>query len=327
MHAETFLRELAPLANGPGCIQMLRELVLQLALTGRLLNGENAQPSWREYRIEEVVECYTGNSISAAEKSQKYTRLDEGLDYIATKDVEGWHGGIDYASGVKIPYGEPKFKIAPKGSVLICAEGGSAGRKIGVLEKDVNFGNKLICCVPDPKTVAQMFLFRVFQSSQFHNAFKGEMTGIIGGISLSKFKSLSVRVPGIETQHEIAAKIDELMVLCDALEARKAEETELKRAVSASILNQITEARTPTQIDEFLSLLSQHFGDLFDDVETIKGVRGAALDLAISGLFRCVKEPDIIGEEPEFKIIDTRTNEPISIDTKAVANEHPFPIP
>src|SRR3546814_1147668 len=36
MHAETFLREFAPLASGPGGIQKLRELVLRFAMRGKL---------------------------------------------------------------------------------------------------------------------------------------------------------------------------------------------------------------------------------------------------------------------------------------------------
>ena len=37
MQAEMFLREFAPLAGGPGGIQKLRELVLQLAVRGKLV--------------------------------------------------------------------------------------------------------------------------------------------------------------------------------------------------------------------------------------------------------------------------------------------------
>ena len=48
---------------------------------------------------------------------------------------------VDYF--VKIPYFEKElFRIAPKNSVLICAEGGSAGRKMGRINQDICFVNK-----------------------------------------------------------------------------------------------------------------------------------------------------------------------------------------
>jgi type I restriction enzyme S subunit len=297
MHTETFLREFAPLASGPGGVQKLRELVLQLALNGRLVDDESAQYGWREYRIDDIATCYTGNSISAAEKSQRYKGLKEGLDYIATKDVEGWHGGINYETGVKVPFDEVKFKIAPAGSVLICAEGGSAGRKIGVLEKDVNFGNKLICCVPVSDVVCQKYIFRVFQSPAFHAAFKSEMTGIIGGISLSKFKSLLIRAPGLQLQQEIVAKVDKLMELCDELEARQTKENELKRMAAASALHHLTEAETPEETVDRWSLFVPRFGELFDDLETIKGLRATVLNLAING--RCGTFDESDDDAPE----------------------------
>ena len=66
-----------------------------------------------------------------------------GLIYIATKDVN-FDNTINYDNGIKIPDNYlSKFKISYFNSVLLCLEGGSAGRKIGLLKQDVCFGNKL----------------------------------------------------------------------------------------------------------------------------------------------------------------------------------------
>src|SRR3546814_20075599 len=48
MHAETFLREFAPLASGPGGIQKLRELVLRLAMRGKLAPQKIGRATCRE---------------------------------------------------------------------------------------------------------------------------------------------------------------------------------------------------------------------------------------------------------------------------------------
>ena len=51
---------------------------------------------------------------------------------------------FNYDNGIRIPDNYlSKFKISYFNSVLLCLEGGSAGRKIGLLKQDVCFGNKL----------------------------------------------------------------------------------------------------------------------------------------------------------------------------------------
>lgn len=84
--------------------------------------------SWEWCRLSTVNEMYTGNSINGTEKKQKYTGLSSGYFYIGTKDVEFDHT-INYDNGVRIPFGFDKFRIAPKNSILMCIEGGSAGKK------------------------------------------------------------------------------------------------------------------------------------------------------------------------------------------------------
>ena len=98
--------------------------------------------SWNELELKNVAEIFTGNSISESIKKSKYMNLDSGYNYIATKDLNFDHS-IDYENGVKIPFDEMGFKYANKNSILMCIEGGSAGKKIGIVEEKVCFGNKL----------------------------------------------------------------------------------------------------------------------------------------------------------------------------------------
>ena len=99
---------------------------------------------WAWCRLGELAELYTGNSISESEKRAKYTNV-EGVCYIGTKDVSFNHK-IDYENGIAVPPKYiSKFKIAPAESILLCVEGGSAGKKIAFTHHDVCFGNKLCC--------------------------------------------------------------------------------------------------------------------------------------------------------------------------------------
>ena len=165
--------------------------------------------SWVWSTLGLCCEMYTGNSISEAVKSAKYAGLETGYDYIATKDVT-FNQEICYDNGVRIPYNEG-FKVAHKDAVLMCIEGGSAGRKIGILDRDVCFGNKL--CSFHVQGLDNKYLFYYLQSWLFKELFSGNMTGIIGGVSIKKLKEILIPVAPIAEQRRIVAKIEEVLPL------------------------------------------------------------------------------------------------------------------
>ena len=164
--------------------------------------------SWEWVRINTIREVYTGNSINKTEKETKFTGLTEGYNYIATKDVK-FDNSLDYDNGVKIPKDLEKFRIAPEGSVLLCIEGGSAGRKIGILNQDVCFGNKLTCF----KTFNENnnFLFYYLQSPNFKEIFKSKKTGIIGGVGIAKLRNVLMPIPPLKEQKRIINKLHDLI--------------------------------------------------------------------------------------------------------------------
>jgi len=163
---------------------------------------------WEIKKLSDIGKVFNGNSINEKVKKDNYTNLDNGYPFIATKDV-GFDSEIDYANGVKIPFSERKqFKIAPANTPLICAEGGSAGRKIGFTNQDVCFGNKLFALVSN-KNVDSKFIFYYYFNSSFQKHFTTEMTGIIGGVSMNKFKDIEIPIPPLPEQQRIVAILDE----------------------------------------------------------------------------------------------------------------------
>ncbi|MCD7709745.1 MAG: restriction endonuclease subunit S [Porphyromonadaceae bacterium] len=167
--------------------------------------------SWVWTKLETIASLYTGNSISESEKISKYTNV-KGLEYIGTKDVEFDHT-INYENGIAIPdkYID-LFKIAPAQSILLCVEGGSAGKKITQVDRNVCFGNKLCCIVPYEITLSK-YIYYYMQAPSFLEIFKGNISGIIGGVSLNTLKTILMPLPSFSEQRRIVAKIEELLSL------------------------------------------------------------------------------------------------------------------
>lgn len=193
--------------------------------------------NWIETELVNITNLYTGNSINESVKKEKYTNLSEGFNYIATKDI-GYDKSINYKNGIKIPFEETSFKIALKGSVLLCIEGGSAGRKLAFTNEDVCFVNKLCAFVSKISTEHAKFIYYYFQSNDFKAIFNENKNGLIGGVSLNKLKQIKIIQPPLNEQKRIVEKLDKIIRIVDGVNARLDKiPTALKRA-RQSILNQ-----------------------------------------------------------------------------------------
>ena len=163
--------------------------------------------NWVWTRLSHIANIYTGNSISETKKKSKFTDVI-GRYYIGTKDVD-FNNRIIYDNGIAIPKQyEPDFRLAPNNSILMCIEGGSAGRKIAILNQDVCFGNKLCCFSPFVGIGKYMYYY--LQSPSFFELFNLNKTGIIGGVSIAKVKEILIPLPPIKEQQRIVAQIEKL---------------------------------------------------------------------------------------------------------------------
>jgi type I restriction enzyme S subunit len=282
MKLETFFEKFELIAEEPNAVVKLRELIIESAIRGKLVPqaaddepasellrrieksqaganhkqaalppvGDDAYfelpPGWAWTRLGNTGRIFNGDSVSESVKAE-LAKVKEGLPFIATKDVGYGRDALAYDNGLKVPPSDPRFKIAHRNAVLICAEGGSAGRKIGIAERDICFGNKLFANEVHDEIYFR-YIFYVYQAATFFKVFSARMTGIIDGISRREFLLLPIPLPPLAEQKRIVAKVDELMALCDRLEAQQQERDTRHAALVRASLARFTEVPTPANL-------------------------------------------------------------------------------
>ena len=259
---------------------------------------------WQWVRLGAIGNIFNGNSINASEKESKYAGV-EGLPYIATKDVGYGFEPLDYDNGICIPPDEEKFRIAHQGAVLICAEGGSAGKKCGLTDRDICFGNKLFANELFGQ-IPSRFILYVYLSPVFRASFTAAMTGIIGGVSIAKFVEIPIPLPPLDEQHRIVAQIDRLMARCDALENLRNEREKKRLATHAAALSQLIDTTGNRSTNDAWAFITQHFGDLYSVKENITELRKAILQLAVRGRLTDQNDKDGSATDTLVKVASER---------------------
>ncbi|MGD0656884.1 MAG: restriction endonuclease subunit S [Syntrophorhabdales bacterium] len=133
--------------------------------------------------------------------------------------------------------------------------------------------------------------------------------GIKPGLSRKEAYDLPVAVPPLPEQKRIVTKVDELMALCDRIEAQLKERDMRHDALARASLTRFADASTPANL-----------GFLFHDLYTIQpaDLRKAILTLAVEGKL----VPQDLNDEPAEALIDR-----ISADKDRLAKEQGVSLP
>ena len=289
--------------------------------------------SWEWVKLGNLGNIFNGNSINKTLKSQKYEKIEKGLDYIATKDIDKESSLINYNNGIKIPFNEPKFKIACTHSVLICSEGGSAGKKIAYNDREICFGNKLFVLESYIPKISK-YMFYTYKSTMFYSQFASKMTGIIGGISSNNFKELLIPLPPLEEQKRIVEKIDSLKKLIENLRTQVQIREKTRDGLKKSIMAEIEKSSDDKDLLKNLELIFQNFDIVVKKKEDIKDIRDLVLSMAVKGKLveqNPTDEPasvliEKIEEEKKKLIAEKKIKKPK--DLEAISEEEkPFGLP
>ncbi|MDP3578007.1 restriction endonuclease subunit S, partial [Methyloversatilis sp.] len=90
----------------------------------------------------------------------------------------------------------------------------------------------------------------------------------------------------------IVAKVDELMALCDKLEAQQQSRRKLQNNLRLSTLQAVASATSPHELQTTWARLSNNFGRLFHAPEDVADLRSLVLDLAVHGFLTEQSEDD-----------------------------------
>ena len=200
---------------------------------------------WKILPIKYCAELFTGNSISDRDK-ENYLDSTDAIPYIATKDINAQTLLTDYENGMYTKKEDASFKIASKGSTLLCIEGGSAGRKKTYLTEDVSFVNKL-CCFTAKENMSGKYLYYYINSNEFVETFNNHITGLIGGVSLSSLVNFKSPLPPLSEQQAIVEFLDKKTGKIDqSIALLETQKTDLRAYRQALITETVTKGLNPS---------------------------------------------------------------------------------
>ena len=318
---DLFFSEFATLAATPGGVAKLREIILQLAVQGRLVpqDPEDEPASVLLERItaeksrlikkgqirktkplpkivnDEIPHSIPNNWIWT--KIGNIGEVGQG-GTPSTKNPEYWDGEIPWLRSGDILFNRIKSAketisetglrnsaatLVPKGSVLLAMTGqGKTRGRAAILDIEATANQSVSHIIVENQLIIPEYLFYYFRA-EYNNIRKIDKGTSIPGINTKIIKNLLLPLPPLPEQHHIVEKIDALMALCDELEARQIEQQEKHAALGTAALAALTEAEDAAAFDEAWALLCDEFDTIFDTVESVAALRQAVLQLAVQG--------------------------------------------
>jgi len=303
----------------PDGIKKLRELILTLAMQGRLvpqdLDDQPASELLKEIEAEKQRLVQEGKikkpkPLPPVAEEEKPYALPQGWEWVRFGEITQHNSGktLDGARNTGLPrkyittsnvyWG--KFQLnnvremliredeldkcsARKRDLLIC-EGGEAGRAaVWELAEDICFQNHVHRArfYQDVNPyLAYRFFEKINASGEINNYRKG--VGI-SNMSSKALASIVFPLPPKSEQHRMVAKIDKLMVCCDELEKLRKAHQKARLNVHSAAIKQLLNIADPDQHQRAQAFLAEHFGELYTVKKNVAELRKAILQLAVMG--------------------------------------------
>ena len=318
MIIDTFLQNFELLADAPNSVPKLRKLILQLAVQGKLVpqdpSDESAAILVKKIRLEKVK--LIQEKKLRKEKPLPDISLNEfpfpipsNWSWVRLGDIGDWGAGAtpdrknpDYYGGqIKwfksgelndgyIDDSEEKIteealtncslRSNKPGDILIAMYGATIG-KVAVLNSFATT-NQAVCACTCFAGVYNRFLFLLLKAyrSRFSQQGAG---GAQPNISRGKIIHTVVPLPPLAEQQRIVAKVDELMALCDKLEAQQQERETLCKITRTAILYALANAEDSLKLEVAWARTDANMGLLLDCEQGFIDLQYSLTKLAVRG--------------------------------------------
>jgi type I restriction enzyme S subunit len=275
MNATDLLAMIARLGDEPEQMLQLRKLIVALAISGRLSEQSIGAASLTEGSLPPTPEGHRGKfvklaTIASIEKGRTGIKQAKPGPYplVVTSSARASCEHFDFDGCAAIV---PLVSSSGHGKATI--------NRLHYAEGRFALGTILAAIIPhDPKLISARFLF------EYLSAFKDELlvSRMIGtaNVSLSVGKIAEVPVPVVE--FSVQRRVDELMALCDQLEAARAEREVARDRMAAASLARLNAPDQDTfQADARFAL--NVLPALTARPDQVKQLRQTILSLAVRG--------------------------------------------
>lgn len=337
MNATQLLAHFDRLSEAPGAVPRLRRFILDLAVRGKLVeqdpddepaaallkkiqtekvkrvkSGEIRNPrdldfqeedavlftlprSWRWVRLSEVGAIIGGGTPPSGD-SANFTDGGKSIAWLTPADL-GKHKNLYISHGARDltqkGFQSGSATLMPKGSVLFTSRAPIGYTAIAANEISTNQGFKsVVPYLPQCSRYIAIYLqaFAPWVDSKATGTTFKEVSGKI-------VSSLPFPLPPLAEQHRIVARVDELMALCDQLEAAQQERERRRDSLVAASLQRLNAPTAAPQ--DFARFHLHHLPRLTTRPEHIKQLRQTMLNLAVRG--RLVQQD--VKDEPAAELL------------------------
>lgn len=331
-----------PLVSGaPGGIAKLRELILDLAIRGKLVAheptdapvsqllaeiesarrliarskkasavSEVAPPpfdiprGWAWIRLGDLLSKIGAGSTPLGGK-QAY--VDVGVKFLRSQNV--WNDGLrldDVALISAETHARMSGTHVQPGDILFNITGASIGRCALVPDRfDTGNVSQHVTIIRPLMPETRRYLHTALMSKLVQDTVMAVQVGVSReGLSIGKLAQFYVPLPPLAEQHRIVAKVDELMALCDRLEAEQADAEAAHAKLVEAMLASLTQARDADEFQARWQRLATEFQTLFSSEASVDLLGSALLNLAVSGRLLTQHSGDEPAEQLLRKIDD-----------------------
>lgn len=321
MSAPALVAQFERLAGAPGGVARLRELILALAVRGKLVPQRNGdEPAGKflasasETRSRMVAEGRLRRTavVTPVEMSEHAYPLPPGWSWARIGDLgqvvgggtpksdipELWaEAGVPWLTPADL-YGRREMRvsrgrrdISPRGlsesSAQLLPPGTvlfSSRAPIGyvaIAEAPLATNQGFKSCVPFVEGVSEYLYWHLKQLAPAIDEAASGTT--FKEISGADFAAVVIAVPPLAEQARIVARVDELMQLCDALETKGRLEAQQHARLLETLLGTLTESSTPEELAANWQRVAEHFDLLMDRPEAVDVLEQTILQLAVRG--------------------------------------------